>query len=95
MEKIEFKDSFELFNRVKPALNSRLKELNREGIDTIKKEDIWNYLIKTKWINANNLVLSDVVTDILSIETKELQEYLDEKMRKRRVALAKDKIEII
>ncbi len=95
MDKIIFKDSMELFDRVKPALNSKIKELQRKGITTVKQEDIWNYLIKSKWIEAKNLVLSDVVNDILNIDDKILEEYINEKMRQRRVNVVKDKLDII
>ncbi len=95
MEKIEFKDSMELYERVKPALNSKLKELEREGLTVIKAEDIWNFLIKSKWISAKDLVLSDVVNDILNIDNKKLEEYIEDKMKSRRVSVAKDKLDII
>ena len=62
---IEFKSVFDLYSRVKPALNIKAKELKREKYDYIKEEDIWNYLIKNKWSEAEGLVLCDVVDDIL------------------------------
>lgn len=95
MEEIVFENSMELFERIKPALNSKLKELAKEGIDTIKKEDIWNYLIKSKWKEANNLLLSDVVNDVLKLDVEDLKKYLEDRMRARRVSPHKMKIDII
>ena len=57
IQDIEFDSVLDLYNRVKPALRTKLKELKREKYDYIKEEDVWNYLIKTKWSNAHGLVL--------------------------------------
>lgn len=95
MEEIVFENSAELFERIKPALNSKLKELTKEGIDTVKKEDIWNYLIKNKWKDANNLLLSDMVNDVLRLDAEEMLKYLETKMKERRVSPHKMKIDII
>ena len=36
----------ELYKRVEPALNSKLKDLTRLGVFYVQKADIWNYLKK-------------------------------------------------
>ena len=41
-------------------------------IKNIKKEDIWNYLIKYKWEKITGLKLSDMVDDILNIDNETL-----------------------
>ena len=48
-----------------PALRLKKEEINNKNIT---EEDIWNYLKETKWINSNNLSLSDMVNDILKLE---------------------------
>lgn len=63
----EFKSIDELFDRVEPALKVKV----REGISLgyqITDNDIWNYLVKSKWKKARNLMLSDVVDDILNLD---------------------------
>lgn len=63
----EFKSIDELFDRVEPALKVKV----REGISLgyqIADNDIWNYLVKSKWKKARNLMLSDVVDDILNLD---------------------------
>jgi hypothetical protein len=92
---IEFKSVIDLYNRVKPVLNSKVKELKREKYDYIKEEDVWNYLIKTKWSNAHGLVLCDVVDDILHIENEKLEAYIKEKHKKMKDELLFDELDLI
>ena len=73
---IKFDHIIDLYNRVKPALNSKIKELQRENYNYIKKEDIWNYLIKNKWSKANGLVLCDIVDDILHADNEKIDEFV-------------------
>ncbi len=62
---MEFNNLTELKNRLMPALRLKKEEINNKNIT---EEDIWNYLKETKWINSNNLSLSDMVNDILKLE---------------------------
>lgn len=61
-------NKIELYKRLVPALNSKVKELEKNGIRNIKKEDLWNYFIKNRWENINSLSLSEIVDDILNID---------------------------
>ena len=61
-------NKIDLYKRLVPALNSKVKELEKNNIKNIKKEDIWNYFIKYKWTNIDSLSLSDMVDDILNID---------------------------
>lgn len=72
----EFKSKEELYKRVKPALEAKCNEFKRLGITYIRTVDIWNYLIKTKWTKAHNLVLFDIVHDILNADLKSLNEFI-------------------
>lgn len=92
---IEFKSVFELYNRIKPALASKIKELKREKYDYIKEEDIWNYLIKNKWSSANGLVLCDVVDDILHVENKKIDKFVKEEKKKRKEELLIEELDLI
>ena len=41
---IEFKSAKELYDRVLPALYSKVKEVRNLGFKYITEKDIWNYL---------------------------------------------------
>ena len=77
-------NSIESYKKLIPCLNSKVKELKRYGIDYIKKEDIWNYLIKNVW-KDNVPYLSDMVNDILKVDNKTLVDYTKEAIKKRKV----------
>ena len=78
---IEFHSVEELYKRVRPALVSKVREFRREKIDFVKEEDIWNYLIETKWRNGNGLELYHLVDDILNTNNQEIEKYVVNKMR--------------
>lgn len=66
----------ELYKRVKPALNSKLKDLTRTGITYIQKVDIWNYLKNNYWCKKSNLSLGEIVNDIMTVSNSELENYV-------------------
>lgn len=92
---IEFKSVFDLYSRVKPALNIKAKELKREKYDYIKEEDIWNYLIKNKWSEAEGLVLCDVVDDILHADNKKIDKYVKENIKNKKAELLIEELDLI
>lgn len=73
----EFNTKEELFNRVKPALKIKEKDLKKLGYSNITSLDVWNYLIESKWSKSKNLVLSDIVDDILNVDIDGLNDYLN------------------
>lgn len=92
---IEFKSVFDLYSRVKPALNTKLKELKREKYDYIKEEDIWNYLIKNKWSEADGLVLCDVVDDILHADNKKIDNFIKDSLKNKNAELLIEELDLI
>jgi hypothetical protein len=80
---MNFNSIEELFSRLGPALNSKRKELEYEKLGYIKKEDIWNYLIETKWKNAKDLTLADMVDDIFNCNNNNIDKYLKDKLKER------------
>ena len=70
----------ELYKRLTPALTCKVRELKRNKINYIKKEDIWNYLLKTRWENMRGLDLSLMVDDILNLNNEELEKYVSSKL---------------
>ena len=77
---IEFNSLEELYNRLKPALNTKQREMIRNGYNYIKIEDIWNYLKEIKWKKANNLALYEMVSDVLNIDDIVIDGYLKQKL---------------
>ena len=71
----------ELYKRVRPALHAKLEELNRLNFSNIKEIDIWNYLKEVKWSKAKDLMLSDIVSDIIHLDNRRLNKYLEEKTK--------------
>lgn len=78
---ISFASPEELYNRLKPALRTKQREMARNGYAYIKMEDIWNYLKEIKWKNAHDLYLHEMVSDVLSTYNSEIDIYLKEKLK--------------
>ena len=78
---ISFNSIEELYNRVVPALNSKVNEFKRNNINYIKAEDIWNFLVESRWKNTKGLMLSDIVDDILHTDNNKIDEYVKNKMK--------------
>lgn len=71
---IEFNSQEELYNRVLPALKSKVMEFKRKKYDNISEIDIWKYLAKEVFPNTNNLTLSDIVSYIMHVDINEILE---------------------
>lgn len=78
----EFDSLEELKLRIKPALSTKKREMNRSGYPFIEEEDIWNYLKDTKWVSARNLSLYQMVTDILNTENIKISQYLQRNFKR-------------
>lgn len=76
-----FNTKEELFTRVKPALNVKLQELKRSNYSEINEEDIWDYLSYSKWSKSHDLMLSDIVSDIIHANNKDIYEFSVNKKR--------------
>lgn len=74
----------ELKERLKPALVTKRREMNRSGYAFIDEEDIWNYLKENKWIISNDLSLYQMVTDILNAENARISDFLQRRLMRRR-----------
>ena len=80
---IEFNSVEELYNRLKPALKSKMSDLEANGYGYLKIEDIWNYLKEKKWVNSHDLMLSDMVSDILNSDNVLIDAYFKEKINEK------------
>ena len=79
METIKFSSIDELYNRLKPAFNTKINELKAKSINFVKARDIWDYLSKSKWSNQHDLELCDMVNDILMVNEVEIINYINNK----------------
>ena len=71
----EYKSQKELYEGLIPAINVKIKNLKKNKINNITKEDIWDYLKETKWKNSIDLTLADMVQDIIHTNNEELVNY--------------------
>ena len=72
MEEVKFDNLNELYERVIPSLELKVKLLREQNIN-VTKEDIWNYLSNI-WKNTKNLTLYDIVNDIMILDGNKLKE---------------------
>lgn len=80
MNEIKFNSLEDLYNRLKPALRSKIKELRKLEKKYIQEIDIFEYLTDTKWESSNNLTLDQMVDDILYVDNNKLDEYVQKKI---------------
>ena len=96
MDEFSFRSKEELYNHVNPAWHAKIAELHRLGYPYIQEVDIWNYLIRNKWMSAHDLRLSDVVHDILHVDNEKIDLYLKGEIAKqKRRAYFHQKLEIV
>lgn len=95
MADFEFKNLEELYNRIKPALYSKVKEYKRKGITYIKEVDIWNYLSINKWQNSESLSLSEMVSSIMDLDEKDIKNYVLDILRKNKREIIKEEGELL
>jgi len=82
----------ELYNRVKPALKSKVMDLKRVGVNYVQQEDIWNYLRTNIWCKKSGLTLGEVVNDIMTVSNNELETYVQGLLAKEKRELIEDKV---
>ena len=75
----EYKNQFELYQGLVPALNVKLTMLKKNDYVGITREDIWNYLKDYKWKSSVDLTLADMVQDIIHTDNLELVRFVEKK----------------
>ncbi len=78
----EFKSLKELYNTVKPALYSKVKEIRSLGFTSISEKDIWNFLVTNNWKDRVNLDLHELISDILYADNYEIYDYTVKYLKK-------------
>lgn len=89
---IKFKTLKELYERVRPALTSKVHEVHSKGLNYIHEEDIWNYLKNFKWSSSKDLDLGYMVNDIFSLDTEELASYVKDEIKSYHREIDEDEI---
>lgn len=72
----EFTSQKELYKKLIPAFNVKLRLLKNTNYKYITNKDIWNYLKDNKWCKSINLTLADMVNDIIHADNKEIAIYI-------------------
>lgn len=70
---MEFSTPKDLYLKLIPVFNVKDRLIKYSKYNTITRIDIWNYLIKNKWINTHDLTLQEMVNDIITIELDKLK----------------------
>ena len=65
---MEFTSQQELYQKLQPVFNVKKRLIKNSEYKDITNKDIWQYLIETKWKTAQNLTISDIVNDIITLD---------------------------
>ena len=77
----EFSSVLDLKAHIKPALDSKVRELQRKNINYVSQDDIFEYLSNMVWPLKSNLTLYNIVDDILNTDNEIFSNYVVSKMR--------------
>jgi len=94
MEDIKFNNIEELYNRIKPALSSKVKILHADKKIYINERDIFEYLSEKVWVKTNNLSLDKMVNDILYIDNDLLDNYVQTKIIREKIKKYESSVDI-
>ena len=73
---LKFNSEEELYQKLLPALRSKNRELKFAGFK-MTEEDIWNLLKEHIWKNKKDLSISNIVNDIFSLTTNEIDSFIN------------------
>lgn len=72
----KFNSLNELYERVLPALKTKVAEFKRAKISFINANDIWNYCLYNIWKNRKDLRIYEIVDDILNADAFNIEIYV-------------------
>jgi hypothetical protein len=73
---MQFATLQQLYKKLLPAFNVKIRLIKYSKHKHITNENIWLFLANTKWKNAHNLELPEMVNDIITVDLDEINEYL-------------------
>lgn len=80
---MEFTTQKELFQALLPVFKVKKRLMSVTKYKEITKEDIFKYLALNKWQFDNNLTISEVVNDIITIDLDKIINHLGGENEKR------------
>ena len=74
---MEFTSLKQLYQKLIPAFNVKKRLIKNSKYKNITNENIWEYLTETKWRQANNLSLPDMINDIITVDLEEIHKHME------------------
>ena len=74
---MQFESLQQLYRKLIPAFNVKNRLIKYSKYNHITNENIWMYLAETKWKNAYNLELPEMVNDIINVDLEEINKYIE------------------
>lgn len=69
---MEYASQHDLYKKLLPVFNVKKRLVIHSKYKYITNENIWLYLIETKWKKSYNLTISEIVNDIITIDLEEI-----------------------
>lgn len=70
---MEYNTQLELYLALLPVFKVKHRLLSITNYKDITDEDIWKYLTLTKWKYSHNLTISEMVNDIIMLDTNNIK----------------------
>ena len=74
---MEFTSLSQLYRKLIPAFNVKQRIIKYSNYKEITNEKIWKYLTDKKWKTANNLSLSEMTNDIITVNLEDIKTYME------------------
>ena len=74
---MEFTSLSQLYRKLIPAFNVKQRLIKNSKYKDITNENIWSYLTDTKWRNAKDLSLSEMINDIITVDLENIIKNLE------------------
>ena len=70
---MEYSSQLELYLALLPVFKVKHRLLSITNYKDITDEDIWKHLTLTKWKHSRNLTISEMVNDIIMLDTNNIK----------------------
>lgn len=70
---MEYTSQLELYKALLPVFKVKERLLSITNYNDVTNEDIWKYLIVTKWKNSHNLTISEMANDIIMVDAANIK----------------------
>ena len=75
---MEFTSLTQLYRKLLPAFNAKRRLIKNSKYPNITNENIWSYLTETKWRQTNNLSITEMTNDIITVDLEDINNYMKE-----------------